>query len=91
LPLPAGPRRQQGLLQHIQLSLGGGQQLRCPHGDERRQLSQHGPGRLQVGVGLGVGGAAALVVDPGQVIAQGVLEDLVGPERQVGGVARDVG
>jgi len=90
LPPPAGPRRQQRLLQHVQLGLGGGQQFGGPRGDERRQLSQHGPGRLQVGVGLGVGGAAALVVEPGQVIAQGVLEDLVRPERQVGGIARDV-
>ena len=58
--------------------------------DQRGQLAQHGPGDLQVGVGLRVGRAAALVVEAGQVIAQRVLEDLVRADRQVGRVAGQV-
>ena len=58
--------------------------------DQGGQLAQHHPGHLQVGVGCGVGVAAALVVDPGQVVTQRVFEDFVRPQRQVGRIAREI-
>jgi hypothetical protein len=44
---------------------------------------QHGPGRLQVGVCLGVGRTAALVVASGQMISQRIFENLVCAQWQV--------
>src|ERR1700729_3401708 len=90
LPLAVDPGREQRSLQDAQLAVGDGRQAGLAGIDQRGQVAQHGAGDVHVGVRLRECRAAALVVNPGQVITQRVLEDFVRPNRQVGGVAGQV-
>ena len=68
------PGCEQGLVERVQLGGEGGDQAGLPRVDQRRQVAEDRAGDLDVGVRLGERGAAALVVNAGQVVAQRVLE-----------------
>jgi hypothetical protein len=90
LPLPVGLGGEQCRLERGELAVRGGHQAGLALVDEARQVAEHHLVDLRVGPGHRVRGASALVVDRRQVIAERVLDDLVGAQRQLGGVAGQI-